>query len=56
MWDKYSKWVHTAPFVSVEDGAGAVHIVPSFGEEDFVLGQEIGLGLFEWKVMYLTIL
>jgi len=39
--------IYTAPFVSVEDGAGAVHIAPSFGEEDFVLGQEIGLGLFD---------
>ncbi len=38
--------IYTAPFVSVEDGAGAVHIAPSFGEEDFVLGQELGLGLF----------
>ncbi len=39
--------IYTAPFVSVEDGAGAVHIAPSFGEEDFVLGQELGLGLFD---------
>ncbi len=39
--------IYTAPFVSTEDGAGAVHIAPSFGEEDFTLGQELGLGLFD---------
>ena len=39
--------IYTAPFVSTEDGTGAVHIAPSFGEEDFVLGQELGLGLFD---------
>ncbi len=33
-----------ADFVSVDDGAGAVHIAPSFGEEDFQLGQAEGLG------------
>jgi len=36
-----------ADFVSAEDGAGAVHIAPSFGEEDFQLGQKEGLGLFD---------
>lgn len=36
-----------ADFVSTEDGAGAVHIAPSFGEEDFQLGQAIGLGLWD---------
>ncbi|MDR2581262.1 MAG: isoleucine--tRNA ligase [Fibromonadaceae bacterium] len=39
--------IYTAPFVSTEDGTGAVHIAPSFGEEDFALGQELGLGLFD---------
>ncbi|MDR3002408.1 MAG: isoleucine--tRNA ligase [Fibromonadaceae bacterium] len=39
--------IYTAPFVSIEDGTGAVHIAPSFGEEDFVLGQELGLGMFD---------
>ena len=37
----------TADFVSAEDGTGAVHIAPSFGEEDFQLGQKEGLGLFD---------
>lgn len=36
-----------ADFVSVEDGAGAVHIAPSFGEEDFQLGASVGLGLWD---------
>ncbi|MCL2101307.1 MAG: isoleucine--tRNA ligase [Fibromonadales bacterium] len=39
--------IYTAPFVSVEDGTGAVHIAPSFGEEDFTLGQKLDLGLFD---------
>ncbi|MBF0430159.1 MAG: isoleucine--tRNA ligase [Fibrobacteria bacterium] len=36
-----------ADFVSTEDGTGAVHIAPSFGEEDFQLGDKHGLGLFD---------
>ncbi|MDB5103790.1 MAG: ileS [Fibrobacteres bacterium] len=36
-----------ADFVTAEDGAGSVHIAPSFGEEDFQLGQKEGLGLFD---------
>jgi isoleucyl-tRNA synthetase len=36
-----------ADFVSSEDGAGSVHIAPSFGEEDFQLGKKEGLGLFD---------
>ncbi len=36
-----------ADFVSTEDGAGAVHIAPSFGEEDFQLGAFEGLGLWD---------
>lgn len=39
--------IYAADFVSTEDGAGAVHIAPSFGEEDFQLGAQIGLGLFD---------
>jgi isoleucyl-tRNA synthetase len=39
--------LYLADFVSTEDGAGAVHIAPSFGEEDFQLGAQIGLGLFD---------
>lgn len=36
-----------ADFVSTEDGSGIVHIAPSFGEEDFNLGQKMGLPLFD---------
>ncbi len=36
-----------ADFVSADDGAGSVHIAPSFGEEDFQLGKQEGLGLFD---------
>ncbi|HLP42626.1 MAG TPA: isoleucine--tRNA ligase [Fibrobacteria bacterium] len=36
-----------ADYVSAEDGTGAVHIAPSFGEEDFQLGQQEGLGLWD---------
>lgn len=39
--------IYLGDFVSTEDGAGAVHIAPSFGEEDFQLGAQIGLGLFD---------
>lgn len=39
--------IYCADFVSTADGAGAVHIAPSFGEEDFQLGKQIGLGLFD---------
>ncbi len=36
-----------AEFVSDSDGTGAVHIAPSFGEEDFQLGMQEGLGLWD---------
>ncbi len=36
-----------ADFVSAADGTGVVHIAPSFGEDDFQLGQREGLGLFD---------
>ncbi|MDR1759066.1 MAG: isoleucine--tRNA ligase [Fibrobacter sp.] len=39
--------VYAANFVSTEDGTGAVHIAPSFGEEDFQLGAVLELGLFD---------
>ncbi len=31
--------VHTADFVSNEDGTGIVHIAPAYGEDDYALGQ-----------------
>ena len=33
--------------MSTEDGTGAVHTAPSFGEEDFQKGAELDLGLFD---------
>jgi isoleucyl-tRNA synthetase len=35
--------VVAADFVSVEDGTGIVHIAPGFGEDDYLLGQRVGL-------------
>jgi isoleucyl-tRNA synthetase len=35
--------VTCADFVSTEDGTGIVHIAPAFGEDDFVVGQKMGL-------------
>jgi isoleucyl-tRNA synthetase len=35
--------VVTAEFVSTEDGTGIVHIAPAFGEDDFQVGQHLGL-------------
>ncbi|MBQ3325693.1 isoleucine--tRNA ligase [Candidatus Saccharibacteria bacterium] len=31
--------VHTADFVSSDDGTGIVHIAPAYGEDDYALGQ-----------------
>jgi isoleucyl-tRNA synthetase len=39
--------IFAADFVSDADGTGAVHIAPSFGEEDFQLGKAEGLGLWD---------
>jgi len=35
--------VTAADFVSIEDGTGIVHIAPAFGEDDFQVGQKLGL-------------
>lgn len=35
--------VHTAEFVSTDDGTGVVHIAPGFGEDDYELGRRAGL-------------
>lgn len=34
----YKVW--PAPFVSIEDGTGVLHVAPAFGEDDLTLGQE----------------
>jgi len=36
-----------ADFVSLEDGTGIVHIAPGYGEDDYVAGQESGLGVLQ---------
>lgn len=38
--------VYSADFVTMEDGTGVVHVAPSFGEVDFLLGKEKGLSMF----------
>ena len=40
--DKFFQ-VTTAQYVSTEDGTGIVHIAPAFGEDDFIIGKELGL-------------
>jgi len=35
--------IHPASFVTTEDGTGVVHTAVMYGQEDFVLGNEIGL-------------
>ena len=37
--------VVAADFVSTEDGTGIVHIAPGFGEDDYLLGQRLGIPL-----------
>lgn len=39
--------VVAADFVTVEDGAGVVHIAPAFGEDDFNVGEREGLPLVQ---------
>ncbi len=39
--------VVAADFVTVEDGAGIVHIAPAFGEDDFKVGEREGLPLVQ---------
>lgn len=35
--------VYSADFVNMEDGTGIVHVASAFGEDDYRLGQEVGL-------------
>ena len=35
--------VAAADFVEMESGTGIVHIAPAFGEDDYLLGREVGL-------------
>ncbi|MBI4652648.1 isoleucine--tRNA ligase [Candidatus Kuenenbacteria bacterium] len=44
--DKVYK-VYSADFVTTEDGTGIVHIAPNFGEDDFRLGEKVGLSMID---------
>jgi isoleucyl-tRNA synthetase len=39
--------IYTADFVTIEDGTGVVHIAPNFGEDDFRLGEKVGLPMID---------
>ena len=41
--DPVAHRVYAADFVNMEDGTGTVHIACAFGEDDYQLGQEVGL-------------
>ncbi len=41
--DEAAHCVYAADFVNMEDGTGIVHIASAFGEDDYRLGQEVGL-------------
>ena len=40
-------FVINADFVTLEDGTGIVHIAPGFGADDYVIGKENGLPVFQ---------
>lgn len=44
---KKTHQVYAADFVTTEDGTGVVHIAPNFGEDDFNLGQAVGLPIVD---------
>lgn len=44
--DKIYK-IYAANFVTAEDGTGIVHIAPNFGEDDFRLGEMVGLPMID---------
>ena len=44
--DKIYK-IYAANFVTTEDGTGIVHIAPNFGEDDFRLGEMVGLPMID---------
>ena len=45
--DSYAPTVVAADFVSMDDGAGIVHIAPAFGDEDLALGREQELAFIQ---------
>ncbi|MDE1821679.1 MAG: isoleucine--tRNA ligase [Euryarchaeota archaeon] len=38
---------YAATFVTAEEGTGLVHVAPSFGVDDYQLGEKVGLGVFD---------
>jgi len=44
---KDNYYVIMADFVSLEDGTGIVHIAPGYGEDDYIAGQKMGLGVLQ---------
>jgi len=45
--DKKDYRIYHADFVSMEEGAGVVHIAPGFGEDDANFGKQIGLSIID---------
>ncbi|MEA3356514.1 MAG: isoleucine--tRNA ligase [Candidatus Bipolaricaulota bacterium] len=45
--DERAYHVHPAGWVNLEEGTGIVHSAPAFGEDDYNLGLEVGLPLFQ---------
>ena len=39
--------IYPGEFVSAKEGTGLVHVAPSFGADDYALGQREGLGVFD---------
>ncbi|MBD3250565.1 MAG: isoleucine--tRNA ligase [Candidatus Pacebacteria bacterium] len=39
--------VVAADFITVDEGTGVVHVAPGFGEDDFYLGQKLGIELIQ---------
>ncbi len=45
LYDRVSPII-LADYVTLEDGTGLVHTAPGHGEDDFIVGQKYGLGVF----------
>ncbi|MFW3147076.1 MAG: isoleucine--tRNA ligase [Thermoplasmatota archaeon] len=45
--EKPAHFVTTAPFVTMDDGTGVVHIAPAFGEDDYNLGMDYDLPMVQ---------
>ncbi len=45
-FENRQSFIHSAKFVTMDEGTGIVHIAPGHGREDYVLGKEIGLDIY----------